>query len=199
MPITGPFLEALDKGRAALQADRLDEAIEHLTRARDMFPGYAQADGPYPLLAEAFSRQGRKRESAAALEAMTRINESAFQENLDAAAALMELGDREAATEALDRAVWINPFSTEAHARLAEVANLEGDHPRVIRERRAILALGPTDRAEALYQLALAYSNAGDGASARREVLRSLELAPNYAKAQDLLLKLRGTRPPGDE
>jgi hypothetical protein len=27
-------------------------------------------------------------------------------------------------------------------------------------------------------------------------VLRALERAPNFGKAQDLLLKLRGTRPP---
>ncbi len=36
-------------------------------------------------------------------------------------------------------------------------------------------------------------SEAGDTASARREVLRALELAPNFEKAQQLLLRLRGT------
>jgi Fe2+ or Zn2+ uptake regulation protein len=35
--------------------------------------------------------------------------------------------------------------------------------------------------------------------SARREVLRALEQAPNYSKAQDLLLRIRSTRPPGTE
>ena len=52
---------------------------------------------------------------------------------------------------------------------------------------------------EALYQLAVAYLEGGDTAGARREVLRALELAPNYGKAQDLLLRLRGTRPPGHD
>jgi Tfp pilus assembly protein PilF len=58
------------------------------------------------------------------------------------------------------------------------------------------VALNPVDRAEALYQLALAYRDAGDTAGARREVLRALEQAPAFEKAQDLLLALRqGERP----
>jgi Tfp pilus assembly protein PilF len=61
----------------------------------------------------------------------------------------------------------------------------------VVRERRALVALNPVDKAEALYQLALAYFDAGDVASARREVLRALEEAPNFEKAQELLLRLR--------
>jgi Tfp pilus assembly protein PilF len=58
------------------------------------------------------------------------------------------------------------------------------------------------DRAEALYQLALAYHEAGDSVGARREVLHALEEAPNFEKAQTLLLSLRRapapatTRPP---
>ena len=67
-----------------------------------------------------------------------------------------------------------------------------------MRERQAVVALNPVDRAEALYQLALAYYEAGDGQSARREVLRALEDAPNFEKAQELLLRLqRGNRSGG--
>jgi hypothetical protein len=50
------------------------------------------------------------------------------------------------------------------------------------------------DKPEALYQLALALAEAGDAAGARREVLRALELAPRFQRAQELLLRLhRGT------
>jgi Tfp pilus assembly protein PilF len=51
--------------------------------------------------------------------------------------------------------------------------------------------LNPVDRAEALYQLAHAYSRAGDRAAARREVLRALEVAPSFEKAQELLLEVQ--------
>jgi tetratricopeptide (TPR) repeat protein len=60
-----------------------------------------------------------------------------------------------------------------------------------IRARRAALALGPTDRADALYRLAQALAGSGDVTAARREVLRALDLAPNFEAAQDLLLTLR--------
>ncbi len=61
-----------------------------------------------------------------------------------------------------------------------------------MRERQALLALNPVDKAEAHYQLAVAHHEAGDAANARREVLRALEEAPSFEKAQQLLLTLRG-------
>ncbi len=61
----------------------------------------------------------------------------------------------------------------------------------VVDARRALLALNPTDQVEALYLLAQALADAGDVSAARREVLRALDLAPNYERAQQLLLSLR--------
>lgn len=197
IPITGPFPETLDRGRELLAEGKVDEAIVELKKAKEMFPEYAQADGPYALLAEAYKQKNDKRAVAAELQAMTAINEEAFVENMAAAAAMLEIGDRAGALAALDRAVWINPFDQEAHTRLAELAAEMSDRRIAIRERRALLALDPTDRVEAQYQLALAYADAGDMVSARREVLRALEQAPNYSKAQDLLLRIRSSRPPG--
>jgi tetratricopeptide (TPR) repeat protein len=101
IPITGPFLEALDRGRTLLADGKTDDAIAELKKAKAMFPEYAQADGPYALLAEAYGRTGDKRAAAAELKAMTEINEEAFAENIAAAAALQELGDRAGAMAAL--------------------------------------------------------------------------------------------------
>ena len=198
IPLTGPFLEALDRGRALLTEGNVDEAIVELKKAKEMFPEYAQSDGPYALLAEAYRRKDDKRAAAAELQAMTAINEEAFNENIAVATAMLELGDRAGSFAALDRAVWINPFDRDAHVKLAELSALMSERRTAIRERKALLALDPTDRVEALYQLALAYADAGDMVAARREVLRALEQAPNYSKAQDLLLRIRSSRPPGD-
>jgi cellulose synthase operon protein C len=65
-----------------------------------------------------------------------------------------------------------------------------------VRERRAIVALAPADKAEAQYQLALALHETGDDTNARKALLRSLEEAPNYAKAQDLLLLIVDSKKP---
>jgi tetratricopeptide (TPR) repeat protein len=197
IPVTGPFLESLDRGRALLGEGKVDEAIAELKKAKEMFPEYAQSDGPYALLAQAYQMKDDKRAAAAELQAMTVINEEAFVENLAAATAMLELGDRAGALSALERAVWINPFDRDAHTRLAELASQMSERRIAVRERRALLGLDPTDRVEALYQLALAHADAGDMVSARREVLRALEQAPNYSKAQDLLLRIRNSRPPG--
>jgi tetratricopeptide (TPR) repeat protein len=189
IPITGPFLETLERGRELLGGGKVDEAIVELKKAKEMFPEYAMPDGPYALLAQAYRTKNDVRAAAAELQAMTSINEEAFVENMAAAAALLELNDRAGALAALERAVWINPFDQEAHTKLAELAAQIPERRIAVRERRALLALDPTDRVEALYQLALAYADAGD--------MRALEQAPNYSKAQDLLLRIRSSRPPG--
>jgi Tfp pilus assembly protein PilF len=90
--------------------------------------------------------------------------------------------------------MFINPFEPTTHARLAALAKAAGNKQAAVRERAAIVALGPVDRADALYQLAQAQHDAGDDKSARTTVLRALEEAPNYEKAQTLLLLMYDAR-----
>ncbi len=92
--------------------------------------------------------------------------------------------------ESLELAMYISPYDIAAHARLAALYANAGNKAGAVRERQAIVALRPVDMAEARYQLALAHFENGDRANARREVVRALENAPNFAKAQELLLKL---------
>jgi tetratricopeptide (TPR) repeat protein len=95
---------------------------------------------------------------------------------------------------ALESAMYISPYDLAAHEKLAQLYAAAGNRAGAIRERQAIVALQPVDMAEARYQLARAHFEAGDRASARREVVRALEVAPNFAKAQDLLLTLSEAR-----
>ena len=120
------------------------------------------------------------------------MSETALAANRTLAELLIELGDREGAVEALDRAVFIYPYDAELHHRLAELAAVLDRPALEVRERRAILALEPVDRAGALYRLAVAHRRAGDTAEAREAVLSALEIAPSFAEAQDLLLELAG-------
>jgi tetratricopeptide (TPR) repeat protein len=103
-----------------------------------------------------------------------------------------EMGDAAGAAAALERAITVNPYEIALHQKLAELATQLQRRDVAVRERRAIVALKPVDRAEAHYQLARALLDAGQREEARREVLRSLEAAPNFERAQDLLLELRG-------
>jgi tetratricopeptide (TPR) repeat protein len=89
--------------------------------------------------------------------------------------------------------MYINPFDAAVHERMATLYTQAGDKQKVVRERRALVGLNPVDRAGAWYRLALAQHEAGDATGAIRSVVRSLEDAPNFQLAQELLLKLKGS------
>ena len=60
---------------------------------------------------------------------------------------------------------------------------------------RTALAAGPVDKAAAHCDLAESYLAVGEAPQAKRQVLAALEVAPSYARAQDLLLDARGRGP----
>jgi tetratricopeptide (TPR) repeat protein len=140
--------------------------------------------------------RGDKPKAIAELAAIASRNESAFGENRMLASLLREAGDVRGAAAALERSLFITPFDAGVHDTLATLAASIQQHPVAVRSRKALLALDPTDRVQALYLLAKAYADAGDTEAARREVLRALDLAPNYEKAQELLLTLRKPEAP---
>ena len=196
--VDGEYTSTLSQGIAALEMKNYDEAIKWLEKAKTLFPEDASAQGPYWLLAQAYKAKGNARAEANELTAMTLRNEDHYGANIELSSVLEQLGDSAGAAAALDRAMYISPYDPAQHARLAALFARTGNKRGAVRERQAIVALNPVDRAEALYQLALAYYEAGDGTSARREVLRALEDAPNFEKAQELLLRLqRGNRSGG--
>lgn len=184
-------LEAhLALGRLYLEEGGPVEAQRHLEAARDLFPENPDAGGPDPLLARLARERG---DEAGALEALRRHlavaggNHRAWL----AAAELHEaLGDPEGAAEALEAAILVYPFDPEVHDRLARLYHEVGEAEAEVRERRAVLALEPVDRAGALYRLGEAQLRAGQLEDARRSALEALELAPRFGEAQDLLLRI---------
>ena len=174
-----------------------DKAIEYLKRAAELFPYYTGEGNPYLLLTDIYDSKGQKAEAVATLEAFARYNET----NAGALAKLARLrlatGDAKSAVETLKKSFYIQPFDASLHKLAGGVYLDLRDPSQAIREFRVEIALAPPDLAEAHYDLARALEASGDHAEARREVLRSLEIAPGFDKAQELLLKLRAAaRPP---
>ena len=190
------FIAQMAMGAQLFDEERFDEAEEYLARARDLFPEYAGPGSPGWLLARIHIQRGDSGGALRELEALTSIDESFLEANLEESQLREAAGDGTGAIEALQRAVNIYPFDEETHGRLAELAAGRALHPVAVRAREALVALDPVDMAGALYQLALAQYQAGDVASARRTVLRALERAPNFEAAQDLLMTLRGSPQP---
>src|SRR5687767_14749252 len=190
-PPRGQFVSLIEEGRALLARNQNSQAIAVLERAKALFPEYAGDESPYRHLAAAYKATGDMRRAAAELQMHTLLNESDYASNVALAEMLEKLGDRRGAAAALERAIWISPYDPGVHVRLAEHLAAMGDKTKVVRERRAIVALDPVDRAEARYQLARALVDAGDRTAARREVILALEEAPSFERAQVLLLELQ--------
>ena len=181
-------------GMGLLAHNQVDDAIVVLERARAIFPEYGGDDSPYALLASAYEKKGDAKKQAEVLTKWTSLTETNAKALLKLADILQAASDWKGAADALDRAMFVNPFDPITHQRLAGLAAQAGDKQLAVRERAAIVALAPADKADAYYQLALAQHEANDDVAARKSVLRSLEEAPNYEKAQTLLLTLYEAR-----
>ena len=193
----GQFGERLNEARERLAAGDTTAAMTALERARELFPEYTGQGAPYRTLAAIHLARGDHRQAERELAALVAISEDDYRAHTELAAARTALGDTTGAIAALEQAMFISPYEPETHAELAALAEAAGAVATAVRERRAIIALDPVDRADAEYRLARAYLMAGDRTQARRAVLRALERAPNYQEAQELLLDLRGATPQG--
>jgi tetratricopeptide (TPR) repeat protein len=191
------YRTTMNDARRLMQGGQDDAAITLLSIAQTAFPQYEGDDSPTWYLAQIYLKRGDTKHAAEELKQLVAANEANYAAQLALADALQKLEDTKGAASALASALYINPFELPVHQRLAELAKASGDTKMVVRERRAVVALGPVDRPEALYQLALAYREAGDSAAARHAVLRALEDAPNFEKAQTLLLAIHEERTGG--
>ncbi|HUF30084.1 MAG TPA: hypothetical protein VMM77_05405 [Gemmatimonadaceae bacterium] len=193
----GEFGDRLREAEERLRAGDTTAAIGSLERAKELFPEYTDQRSPYRTLAAIYRARGALRDAERELAALTALAEDDYAALVALAKVRLTLRDSAGAMTALDAAMFISPYEPEVHAQLADLAEATGATRVAVRERRAILALDPVDRAAAEYRLARAYLQAGNRDDARRAVLRALERAPSYQQAQELLLELRRTETPG--
>lgn len=190
----GELQMMIESGKRLKAAKQIDQAVAAFERADRMFPAMADPESPAWFLAEIYRERGNLPRAIEYLARVTKLNDSHYRANRLEAELRVKQGDDRGALAALDRAVWISPYDVGMNQDAAALATTIGAVAEAVRFRQAVVALNPSDRAGALYQLAVAYRNAGDRAGARREVLRALEVAPSFEKAQMLLLELRGGR-----
>ncbi len=182
----------LRAGRLFLADGDSENAVRHFRRAIELFPYYTGEGNPYEALAELFEKKNDIAEAADVLEALIKYD----QNNLDALKTLARLrlaqGDPARSLEALRLGFYISPFDYAAHTKAGELHLDAKDFAQALSEFRTTLALQPPNIAEANYNVATAYFGMGKQPEAKHAVLRALEAAPRYERAQELLLKITG-------
>jgi tetratricopeptide (TPR) repeat protein len=164
----------------------------HLKRAEKVFPEFVDPENPYQVLGEMFVEQKREDEALGQYLEWAR-NDSETVEPLRRAGEIYRKRKAwSAMSDLLELSVYVNPYETSMQSLLGEAAAEAGNWTAAVSAYQAIVGLDPVDPAEAHFNLARALLGSGRKTEAKREVLRSLEIAPNFEKAQQLLLKING-------
>src|SRR5262249_15340704 len=166
-------------------------------RAAALVPVARGSDSPHAQMAAIALQRSDQARAIAELQAVVAVGFGNIEAARQLAGFMKQAGIEDPAqlSSVNQRIVAIDPFDAGAHGVLGRLAMQQDQPEMAAREFRAVLALGPVDRAGALMDLAESHFKSGKRAEAKKETLAALEIAPTYERAQELLLKLAEARP----
>jgi tetratricopeptide (TPR) repeat protein len=182
------FLARLRLGLILFAANDYEGAIQHLTVARALLPSYSASPNPREILAAIHEERGEIPSMIRELEALAKIQPNAFGTCFKLGQIAWRRSEYDRAVYYLERALAVNPYDQEAHRLLGAIARKRADYQMAVREFEVLLALDKTDPALANTNLAEAHLRGGDKARAKHYALAALEIAPLFARAQNILL-----------
>jgi tetratricopeptide (TPR) repeat protein len=171
------------------QEKNFDSAIACLIAAKRVFPNYVDEENPYRQLSQIYAEKGLMTQAIDELLALAQRSDKDFDSLKQLAKWLIKSNRQKEAKEILERAVYIYPFDSETHQSLAVLSFDQGDFAVALREYRSLVYLSPADQAEVHFNVARVLLEMGQRQEARKEVLKSLEIAPSFDPAQELLLR----------
>jgi tetratricopeptide (TPR) repeat protein len=167
-------------------------ALTHYLRALELFPYVTGKGNPFEAFVKLLEQKGDQAQAVKMLETLVKTDEN----NLEALKAIarirLALGERQQALAALQASFFISPFDYKLHTQAGELSADSKNYSQALTEFQVALALAPPNIAEANYNVASAFHALGRQQEAKRAVLRALEAAPRYEKAQELLLRIVG-------
>jgi len=194
----GNYEAQLAYGQAlAAAGDRA--AFEPLEKAAALVPGAIGEESPHAVMGRLAEQLGDTEKAIAEYRALMAQDHTAVEAARRLAALAEKTKSQPILMQAYERIVAIDPFDPAAHSGLGQLALRNNQSQTAIREFKAALAIGPTDKAAAHCDLGEAYLLANRPADAKAEALAALEIAPSFDRAQELLLRsIKGSGAPGD-
>ena len=186
----GSFLVLMRLADAYRQAGDATKAMATYERAAGLAPMATGKESPNVKLAALALQEKQPDRALAALDALFRVDATDITSARTWAGLVADTGDLARTAAAYARVASINPFDMDAQHSLGSFALASGDAATAVRAFRTALAAGPVDTVAARTSLAEAYLANGQKAEAKREILAALEMAPQFERAQDLLLTL---------
>ncbi len=183
------FMAHLQLGIVLFKEENFAEAKQSLEEAHELLPTYSGYPSPPLVMSQIYESEGNLEEQRRWLEILLENLQHDDQSALILAEAALDAGDAERADYYIDRALQVDPYESEVHALRARLAGLTGDSSLAVTEYEILLELEISDPVEAGTSLAEAYLRDGRPAAARETVLRALETAPSYLRAQQILLQ----------
>ena len=179
------------QARLLLSQQEWQAAETPLLRLATLIPQDRSETSVFRMLATVYQKlQDEPRE-----EAMWKRVAELTSDSQDAYQRLMELSRTKRDWTRLatnsQRMLAVNPLLPATHRWLAEASDHLNDRSTSIAAYRSLLAMDPIDPAESHFQLAQLLYRESQPEAARRQILKSLEHAPDFRAALSLLLKLR--------
>jgi tetratricopeptide (TPR) repeat protein len=192
----GRWPELLRRAHTMLEARNWREAREAAQAAITLLPEYTASGSAYEVLAQAEEGAGNTDAAIAAWQAWRKAGGWDPDGMRKLGELLLAARRNPEATEVLAAVNWSDPLAADGHDRLGRLLVEQRRGADALREYQVLLALRPLDTASANFGLAQALRLTGDTVRARRHLLESLEIAPNFRPAQRMLLEMTGERTP---
>jgi len=183
------FQAHLQLGIVLFREKEYELALHHLEIAHSILPDYSGYPSPPLVMSQVYEAMGDNEKMMEQLAVMLQNQQHDFASALKLADAALQRDDTEQADYYLQRALAVNPYRIEAHQTGAQLALKLGDSARAVQEFELLVTLDQRDPVETRTNLAAAYLDNRQFAEARATVLRALETAPGYQRAQDILLR----------
>jgi tetratricopeptide (TPR) repeat protein len=164
----------------------------HYRRAIELFPYFTGQGNAYESLSKILEAKGDVNGAADVIDSMLKVDENNVEAMKTLARLRLSQGDKKRTLEAMRATFYVAPFDYGMHTKAGELSLEQKDYGRALAEFQVSLALQPPNIAEANYNVASAFYALGKRPEAKKSILRALEAAPRYEKAQELLLKIVG-------